>query len=222
MEKIYETIQAELAPFDASLVAVSKVQPAEKIERLYNCGQRVFGENRVQELLQKIPALPDDIQWHLIGQLQTNKVKDIIGKCAMIHAADRLKLVRKINEESAKQHVITPILIQLKIAKEESKAGYAFDDLIAELTQGVWDEFENIRPCGVMGMATFTSDRDQVRQEFTSLKRYFDEIKERFFSDQAEFREISMGMSGDYDIALEEGATLVRIGSKLFGQRNYS
>lgn len=222
MEARYQSILSELEPYAAQLVAVSKIQPVAKIQALYDFGHRIFGENRVQELLTKIPQLPEDVQWHLIGQLQTNKVKDIVGKCALIHGVDRLKLAKKINEESQKKDCITPILIQLKIGEEASKSGYAPEQLFAELNDGIWSKLTHIKPCGVMGMATFTDDTEQIRREFQELKSTFDTLKSDYFKDVDYFREISMGMSGDYPIALEEGATMVRIGSKLFGPRHYT
>ena len=217
--EIYEQILQELAPFGASLVAVSKRQPLDKIKSLYDLGHRDFGENRVQEFLEKYDALPLDLKWHLIGHLQTNKVKSIIGKVHLIHSVDRLKLAQKINEESATTGIQTSILLQIKIAQEESKFGYDFLELTEHLKNGKYAAFNHLDLRGVMGMATFSDDEELVRSEFKTLHDYFIELKSTYFKDNTAFTEISMGMSGDYLMALEEGATMVRVGSKLFGAR---
>ena len=219
MKSEYLEIHNNLLPFNAKLVAVSKRQPLDKIEDAYALGQRLFGENRVQEFLEKKDKLPEDIKWHLIGHLQTNKVKQIVGQCHLIHSLDRLKLAKVLNQESKITGVKTLVLIQIKIADEDSKFGYQFEALLQELAQGQYVGLENLVLCGVMGMATFTDDKTQIRAEFKKLKIYFDELKRRHFDANDQFREISMGMSGDYQIALEEGATIVRVGSKLFGTR---
>ncbi len=215
----YDELLKQLKPYKASVVAVSKRQPLEKIQTLYDLGHRDFGENRVQEFLEKYLQLPQDIKWHLIGHLQTNKVRSIIGKAHLIHSVDRLKLARKINEESSVINRRTPILLQLKIAQEESKFGYSFEALKSQLKDGTYDAFEYLDIRGVMGMATFTEDENQIRQEFNLLRMYFYELKQEFFHSSTSFKDISMGMSGDYPIALEEGATIVRIGSLIFGKR---
>jgi pyridoxal phosphate enzyme (YggS family) len=220
ISETYKQILQELAPFDASLVAVSKRQPLDKIKTLYDIGHRDFGENRVQEFLGKYDELPHDIKWHLIGHLQTNKVNSIIGKVHLIHSVDRLKLARKINEESANKDIHTPVLLQIKIAQEDSKFGYEFEELVEHLSEGHYSAFQHLDIRGVMGMATFTDNEILVRSEFKKLHQYFSELKSTYFKDHNSFHEISMGMSGDYTIALEEGATFVRIGSKLFGERD--
>ena len=215
----YSQVLDNLAPFEAALVAVSKRQPNEKVQALYELGHRDFGENRVQEFLSKIDILPKDIRWHLIGHLQTNKVRSIINKVTLIHSLDRLKLAKKINQESAEKKIKTAVLLQIKIAAEDSKFGYDFGTLKSEFAQDAYANFDGLVIQGVMGMATFTDNLDQVRQEFRQLKSYFTELKTNYFQDDQEFKTISMGMSGDYPIALEEGANLVRIGSTIFGPR---
>lgn len=213
------TILAELQPYQANLVAVSKTKSEKEILNLYKQGQRIFGENRVQELVQKAENLPKDIEWHEIGHLQSNKVKYIAPFVDTIHAVDSLKILKEINKQAKKHDRVIKCLLQFKIAEEDSKFGLDMDlgkELLNFLKENPMD---NISIAGVMGMATFTYDEEQVRQEFQNLKRIFDQIKSEWFPDEEGFREISMGMSGDYKIALEEGATLVRIGTLLFGKR---
>ena len=221
MESEYLEVLNDLSSYDAKLVAVSKRQPLTKINRLYDLGHRTFGENRVQEFLEKHHLLPRDIDWHLIGHLQSKKVKTIIGKVGLIHSVDRLKLAQTIHQFSQESEVRSRILLQIKIAEEDSKYGYAFEQLVEELKNNTYSPLDQLDICGVMGMATFTENQDQIRQEFKLLKNHFDQLKTLFFSSNDSFSEISMGMSGDYKIALEEGATMVRVGSKLFGVRTY-
>ncbi len=210
-----QQIKSELEPHGTSLVAVSKTRTSDEILGMYHKGQRIFGENRVQELVQKYEELPKDIEWHMIGHLQRNKVKYIAPFVTLIHAVDSIRLLEEINKQGAAHERIIPCLLQYKIAEEESKFGMgdsSFDNC-------PFDEFENVKIAGVMGMATFTSDSEQVRREFKKLKNIFNRLKENIFQDKSEFSEISMGMSGDYRIAIEEGSTMVRIGSLLFGNR---
>ena len=214
-----KTIQEKLAASNTKLVAVSKTKPVEQILDMYHQGQKVFGENRVQELVEKHAQLPKDIEWHLIGHLQTNKVKYIAPFVAMIHAVDSFKLLEEINKQAQKEDRIIPVLLQFRIAEEDSKYGLEISDAVLILESEALTTLENIQICGVMGMATFTHDLQQVRTEFQQLKRYFDLLKTRYFSQDLAFKEISMGMSGDYKIAIEEGSTMVRIGSLLFGNR---
>ena len=214
-----KTIQEKLAASNTKLVAVSKTKPVEQILDMYHQGQKVFGENRVQELVEKHAQLPKDIEWHLIGHLQTNKVKYIAPFVAMIHAVDSFKLLEEINKQAQKEDRIIPVLLQFRIAEEDSKYGLEISDAVLILESEALTTLENIQICGVMGMATFTHDLQQVRTEFQQLKRYFDLLKTRYFSQDLAFKEISMGMSGDYEIAIEEGSTMVRIGSLLFGNR---
>lgn len=208
-------------PEHVTLVAVSKTHPPEAIQTAYDAGQRIFGENKVQELVAKYEELPHDIEWHLIGHLQTNKVKYIADFVSFIHAVDSEKLLDEINKRAGKAERVIDVLLQVHIAEEDSKFG--FDD--AELTAFVSGtgivQYTNVRIRGLMGMATFTDDRDQVRREFQHLKRLFDQLKTSAFANSDHFDTLSMGMSGDFDIAIEEGSTMVRIGSTLFGARNY-
>ncbi|MBP3714699.1 MAG: YggS family pyridoxal phosphate-dependent enzyme [Phocaeicola sp.] len=217
---ILSSIKAEL-PKQVRLVAVSKYHPVEMIQEAYDAGQRLFGENHVQEMTQKYALLPKDIEWHFIGHLQTNKVKYIAPFVSLIHSVDSLKLLKEINKQAEKAQRIIPCLLQIHIAKEETKFGFSFDECREMLQQGEWKNLKNVQLCGVMGMGTFTDNVDQVRFEFHSLKDFFDEIKENVFSDNPSFREISMGMTDDYPIAIEEGSTLIRIGTKIFGERIY-
>lgn len=217
---ILSSIKAEL-PEQVRLVAVSKYHPVEMIQEAYDAGQRLFGENHVQEMTQKYALLPKDIEWHFIGHLQTNKVKYIAPFVSLIHSVDSLKLLKEINKQAEKVQRIIPCLLQIHIAKEETKFGFSFDECREMLQQGEWKNLKNVQLCGVMGMGTFTDNVDQVRSEFHSLKDFFDEIKENVFSDNPSFREISMGMTDDYPIAIEEGSTLIRIGTKIFGERIY-
>lgn len=217
---ILSSIKAEL-PKHVRLVAVSKYHPVEMIQEAYDAGQRLFGENHVQEMTQKYALLPKDIEWHFIGHLQTNKVKYIAPFVSLIHSVDSLKLLKEINKQAEKAQRVIPCLLQIHIAKEETKFGFSFDECREMLQQGEWKNLKNVQLCGVMGMGTFTDNVDQVRSEFHSLKDFFDEIKENVFSDNPSFREISMGMTDDYPIAIEEGSTLIRIGTKIFGERIY-
>ncbi|MEM9919923.1 MAG: YggS family pyridoxal phosphate-dependent enzyme [Bacteroidota bacterium] len=209
-------IREDLSPYNAQLVAVSKTRPDSAILDLYEKGQRIFGENRVQEVIQKQPALPDDIQWHLIGHLQTNKVKYIAPFVSMIHSIDSAKLLKEVNKQAARNDRTIDVLLQFKVAKEDTKYGFDWQSAVDLIESEAFRGLANIRLCGVMGMATFTDDQQQVRAEFQQLREWFERLKASYFSDQAHFKERSMGMSGDYKIALEEGSTMVRIGSLLF------
>ncbi len=216
---ILKEIQKEIAPFNAQLVAVSKTKPNEQILELYREGQRVFGENRVQELVKKEAVLPKDIKWHMIGHLQSNKVKYIAPFIDLIHSVDSLKLLKEINKQGKKNDRIISCLLEFKIGKEEAKAGLSINEGHSLLTSIQKDILPFVQIKGVMGMASFSNDKDQVRAEFRQLKNIFEEIKSHYFQMDLSFAIISMGMSGDYPIALEEGSTMVRIGTKLFGQR---
>jgi hypothetical protein len=211
-------LQAELPP-GVTLVAVSKTYPPEIIMKAYEAGQRDFGENRVQEVVAKQPLLPPDIRWHLIGHLQTNKAKYIAPFVSMVHSVDSVKLLQEINKEAARNNRIINCLLQIYIAEEDSKFGFTEEEVISMLKSNPPGLFKNIIIKGVMGMATFTDHREQVRQEFRKLKSIFGLLKSEFFGNSDDFCEISMGMSGDYDIAIEEGSTMVRIGSRIFGER---
>lgn len=206
-------IKAELG--NCTLVAVSKYRTIDELRELYDTGQRIFAENRVQELLKKMPELPDDIEWHLIGHLQTNKVKSIIGKVALIHSADSFKLLDEIQKQSEKRDIITPVLLQVHVAKESSKFGFDPSELIEEVRNGRLNQYSNISFRGVMSMATLTESDKLVHEEFRKTQEIFDQLKPLVPAPD-EFCERSMGMSNDYLIALEHGATMVRIGSKIF------
>jgi PLP dependent protein len=214
-----KTILHQLAPTQTRLIAVSKTHPPERILKLYEQGQRIFGENRVQELAAKYEALPKDIEWHLIGHLQTNKVKYIAPFVACIQSVDSGKLLAEIDKQAAKQDRVIDCLLQFHIAEEETKFGLNEAEASELLQSADFQAFNNVRITGVMGMATFTDDQVQVRREFRQLKRIFDNLKTRFFQNQPSFKEISMGMSGDYLLAVEEGSTMVRVGTLLFGER---
>lgn len=208
-------------PQQVRLVAVSKFHPKEAIEAAYTAGQRIFGESKVQELEEKYASLPKDIEWHFIGHLQTNKVKYIAPYIAMIHAVDTYKLLAEIDRQAAKAGRTISCLLEIHIAQEESKYGFSLQECRDMLDKGSWKGLKNIRICGLMGMATYTDDTDQIRNEFKTLHDFFLELKQKHFQDTDSFKEISMGMSHDYQLAIEEGSTLVRIGSKIFGERNY-
>ena len=216
---MYNKIIDELKVSGTTLVAVSKTKPQEAILDIYNQGQRIFGENRVQEVITKYEALPKDIEWHLIGQLQRNKVKYIAPFISMIHSVDSLKLLKEINKQAAKHERVIDVLLQVKIAEEDTKAGFSQQEVEEFLASDDLAQLSSIRVVGLMGMATFTDDLQQVRGEFGRLKAWFDQWKQAYFSEEESFREISMGMSGDYQIAVEEGSTMVRIGSLIFGSR---
>ena len=203
----------------ARLIAVSKTKPLEMLQEAYQGGQRIFGENKVQELVQKYEALPKDIEWHLIGHLQSNKVKYIAPFVAMIHGVDSYKLLENINKEGAKNQRVIPCLLQIFIAQEETKFGLNPDELYSLLEQLNQTPLPYVQIGGLMGMASNVADATQVSNEFKGLKNLFDKVKSQYFAHQASFKEISMGMSGDYPLAIKEGATLVRVGSLIFGER---
>jgi hypothetical protein len=209
-------------PEPVKLIAVSKTKPAQLLMEAYQHGQRAFGENKVQEMVWKHDQLPNDIEWHFIGHLQTNKVKYIVPFVHLIHGVDSYKLLKAIDKEARKVNRVIPCLLQFHIAEEETKFGFSPDEALAMLNSPEFCDLKNVRVSGVMGMATFTDDENQVRKEFSGLKLIFDWLKTGFFANDPEFKEISMGMSGDYLIAVEQGSTLVRIGSMIFGEREYS
>jgi PLP dependent protein len=209
--------QAETAQYGARLIAVSKTHSPEKIQEAYNAGQRMFGENKVQELVAKYEALPKDIQWHMIGHLQTNKVKVIAPFVSLIHSADSEKLLSEIDKQGVKAGRVIPCLLQVHIAEEETKFGFDEHELFDVALKNL-PAYRNVKVHGLMGMATLTEDQDQIRREFRHLKNLFEKLKAMNLP-YAEIKELSMGMSADYKIALEEGSTLVRIGSSLFGSR---
>lgn len=206
-------------PGDVCLVAVSKTKPVSALLQAYQVNQRIFGENKVQELCTKQAELPQDIQWHFIGHLQTNKVKQIAPFVSLIHSVDSLKLLRELNKEALKNNRIIHCLLEFHIATEESKFGLDYIEASAILDSAEYLKMENISIDGVMGMASFTDDLNLIHLEFRSLKHIFDKLKKAYFTQQDHFREISMGMSEDYQIAIREGSTMVRIGSSIFGTR---
>ncbi|MBL7826455.1 MAG: YggS family pyridoxal phosphate-dependent enzyme [Saprospiraceae bacterium] len=207
---------------NVKLVAVSKTHPVERILEVYQHGQRIFGENRAQEMQVKHSVLPKDIEWHMIGHLQTNKVKYIASFVQMIHSVDSLTLLLEINKQGQKYNRTIDCLLQFHIASETTKFGFDLSEAEALLKTAEFHELTNIRICGVMGMATFTDDKTLVRNEFKTLKTIFTHLKQTYFKDSDFFTEISMGMSDDWEIAVEEGSTMIRIGSLIFGNRSYN
>lgn len=206
-------------PGSVTLVAVSKTKPLELLKEAYAAGQRHFGENRVQELEEKYNALPKDICWHMIGHLQSKKVKTIAPFVHLIHGVDSFKLLAEINKQALKNNRTINCLLQFFIAQEETKFGFDLEEALEMLGSDEFAALKNVRLVGIMGMATFTDDADQIRTEFKTLASYFEQLKSTHFSNEPSFKEISMGMSDDYAIAIEEGSTMVRIGSAIFGGR---
>lgn len=214
----YQQIKSEL-PENVKLVAVSKTKPVEDILKLYDAGHRCFGENRAQELRDKHEALPKDIEWHFIGHMQTNKIKYIAPFVSLIHSVDSFNLLKEINKQAAKVDRVIPCLLQFFIAEEETKYGFDLEECKQMLESEEFKTFTNIQVVGVMGMGTFTDDKTQTQREFHHLSEIFKVLKENYFYNQPDFKEISMGMTDDYHIAIEEGSTIVRIGSAIFGAR---
>lgn len=209
----------QLGAVKVKLIAVSKTQPVEKVQEAYDAGQRIFGENQVQEMVDKYEHLPKDIEWHLIGHLQTNKVKYIAPFVNLIHSVDSLKLLQEINKQALKNNRVIDCLLQVYIADEETKFGLGYDELIELLRSDEFTELKNVRIVGVMGIATNTNSQKQIKEEFYELATLFNGLKEAFFKNNPEFKEISMGMSSDYMIAIEQGSTMIRVGSAIFGER---
>ncbi|MCQ2326511.1 MAG: YggS family pyridoxal phosphate-dependent enzyme [Bacteroidales bacterium] len=209
-------------PDNVCLIAVSKTKPVEAIQEAYDCGQRVFGENKAQEMRDKHAVLPHDIQWHMIGHLQENKIKYIIPYVTMIHSIDSLKLLKEVNKKAIQCERVVDCLIEMDISHEDSKFGLSIEELRDMLESEDFQAMNNVRICGLMGIGSITDDREKTRQEFRNLKNMFEDIRKEYFQDKEYFTHISMGMSGDYDIAIEEGSTFVRVGSKIFGERDYS
>ncbi len=209
----------ESLPPQVKVVAVSKFHPTEQIREAYDAGQRLFGESRVQELVGKQQELPGDIEWHFIGSLQRNKVKQIAPFVSLIHSLDSERLMREIEKQGAAFERVIPCLLQIHIAEEETKSGFTPEECRRFLEEGSWKQCPHLQIAGMMGMATYTDEHEQVRREFRLLRNLFDECKAKYFADDAAFRELSMGMSGDYPIALEEGSTLIRVGTLIFGER---
>lgn len=216
---MFQELLTKLSAAQVQMVAVSKTNPPDRILALYELGQRAFGENRVQEMLDKYEALPKDIEWHQIGHLQTNKVRFIAPFVHLIHAVDSLRLLQEIDRQAAKNDRIIDCLLQFYIAAEETKFGFVMEEATDMLQSEAFKSITHVRICGVMGMASFTEDEEKVKLEFRSLKAIFDNLKRQYFADQTAFKEISMGMSGDWEMAVSEGSTMVRIGSLIFGSR---
>lgn len=206
-------------PEGVSLLAISKYQPIEALQEAYDAGQRMFGENHIQEMAAKAASLPKDIQWHFTGHVQTNKIKYMAPFVNLIHAVDSFRLLREIDKHAAKHERCIDCLLQIHIAQEETKYGLTVDECRHLLANEPWRELQHIRITGLMAMGSNTDDMEQVRSEFKQIKNLFDELKEKYFLDEPSFCQISEGMTDDYPIAIEEGSTIVRIGSMIFGER---
>ena len=211
----------EQLPANVQLVAVSKFHPTEMIQQCYEQGQRIFGESHEQELRIKVPTLPKDIEWHFIGHLQTNKVKYIAPYISLIHAVDSFKLMKEIDKQAAHNNRIIRILLELHIAEEATKFGFSLADCRTLLEKGEWKDLKNIQICGLMCMASNTDNTEQVRKDFETARIFFEEIKEKYFPNDEAFCERSWGMTHDFQIAVNEGSTMVRIGTAIFGERQY-
>jgi pyridoxal phosphate enzyme (YggS family) len=223
MSSIQKNINQIVSAYPSvKLVAVTKTHPISVLQETYDGGYKIFGENKVQELTDKYDQLPKDIEWHLIGHLQTNKVKYIAPFVYMIHSIDSLKLLKEVNKRAAQNNRTIKILLQIDISNEATKFGMSEQECEDLLKSEEVKSFNNIKICGVMGMASFTDDETIIRNQFKSLKAFFDKLKIQFFSSSTAFKEVSMGMSGDYKIAIEEGSTIIRVGSSIFGNRNYT
>ena len=219
-KKIQEIIKS--IPANVTLVAVSKTKPISDLQEAYDGGQRVFGENKIQEMAEKFEALPKDIQWHMIGHLQSNKVKYMAHFVNLIHGIDKLKTLKEINKQAKKHNRIISCLLQAKIAQEETKFGLSFDEIEQLLKNPEFKELENIKIVGFMGMASFTDDQKQLNEEFASLNSFFQLHKTKTVTSNCQLETLSMGMSGDYNLAIKNGSSMIRVGSSIFGNRNYS
>ena len=209
-------------PENVTLVAVSKTKPVSDLQEAYNAGQRIFGENKIQEMVDKYDTLPKDIKWHMIGHLQSNKVKYMAHFVDLIHGVDKFSTLKEINKQAKKHDRIINCLLQAKIAEEDSKFGLAFNEIESILSSKEITELENIKIVGLMGMATFTNDEKQLKKEFSSLKNFFEKQKLKTETANCTLQTLSMGMSGDYKLAIENGSTMIRVGSSIFGHRNYN
>ena len=212
--KNIESIKAEFTS-DVTLVAVSKTKPIQDLMEAYEAGQRIFGENKIQEMTNKWEALPKDIEWHMVGHVQTNKVKYMAPYVKMIHAVHKMKLLKEINKQAKKENRVIDCLLQMKIAEEDSKYGMTKEEIIEFLADEQLKNYTNVKLRGLMGMATFTDDNEQIKREFTLLKNLYEQLKSSH-----NFDVLSMGMTGDYKIAIEQGSSMIRIGSKIFGARD--
>ena len=223
MSKVAENLKTVLAdlPSGVRLVAVSKFHPVEMLREAYDAGQRIFGESHVQELQQKVKEMPKDVEWHFIGHLQTNKVKYIAPYISMVEAVDSLKLLREIDKQAAKHDRVIRVLLELHIAEEETKYGLPLAACRELLTSGEWRELKHVQICGLMMMASYVEDEEQIRSEMMLARNFFDEVKQAYFADDDAFCERSWGMSHDYRIAVTCGSTMVRVGTTIFGPRVY-
>ena len=215
LQKLYGEL-----PKEVTLVAVSKTKPISDLQDAYDAGQRVFGENKVQEMCAKWEQLPKEINWHFIGHLQRNKVKYLAPFVDLIHGVESFRLLKEINKQAKKHNRVIDVLLQFFIANEETKFGLSFEEAQSILVDENLNELQNVRICGVMGMASFSNNQEQIREEFKTLKSIFDKLKFTFFDNETSFNVVSMGMSGDYKFAIEEGSTMIRVGSSIFGKRN--
>ncbi len=220
IQKNLKSIKSKL-PDNVKLVAVSKTKPNEDIIEAYNAGQRIFGENKVQELIRKYEELPKDIEWHFIGHLQTNKVKYIAPFVSMIHAVDSIKLLKFLSKEAIKNNRTIDYMLQLHIAKEDTKFGMNKQQVYDLINSDDFKNIKNVNLRGLMAMASYTDDKEQIKHEFGLIKNVFDNLKQEFFANKNDFNELSIGMSLDFELAIEYGSTMVRIGSNIFGIRNY-
>ena len=219
-QEVYKQI-VETIPTHVQLVAVSKLKPASEVMAAYELGQRHFGENWAQELKEKHEQLPKDIHWHFIGHLQTNKIKYIIPYVHLIHSIDSFHLLQEVDRQAARHGRVVGCLLQFHVATEETKFGFSMEECLQMLQSPEFSTLHNIEICGVMGMASLTDNNDQIHREFRTLHSYFERLKKEYFADSASFKEISMGMTEDYPIAIEEGSTMIRVGSAIFGARDY-
>lgn len=216
----YQQLKTLCNENSAKLIGISKVHPVEKIKEVYDWGHRDFGENKAQELQEKQPQLPDDINWHFVGHLQRNKVKYIAPFVHLIHSIDSLKVLKEVDKEAGKNNRVIDVLLQVKIAQEPSKFGFEESEVLSLVESEDFKKLPNIRICGLMGMASLTDDKTQVRSEFRFLRNLFEQLANDQFQDKSHFKELSMGMSGDYEEALAEGSTMIRVGSAIFGPRS--
>jgi len=223
MSSISDNLQKikDSLPENITLVAVSKKKPVKDLLEAYNAGQRIFGENKVQEMTKKWEQLPIDIQWHMIGHVQTNKVKYMAPFVSLVQGVESLKLLKEINKQAAKNDRIIPCLLQIHIAKEETKFGFDTEEVTTILETDTFKSLQNIKVVGLMGMATFTQDKNQIEKEFQQIKTFFDTLKLKQETQNLKLEILSIGMSGDYKIAIKNGSTMVRVGSAIFGERNY-
>lgn len=218
----YLTLKAYTDEQNVGLVAVSKTKPVSLLQEAYDLGQRQFGENKPQEMAEKQPQMPADVEWHFVGHLQRNKVKTIVPFVSLVHSVDSERLLDTINKEAAKQNRVVPVLFQMHISQDESKYGYTYEGLRQQLKEKGPEQYPNVAIRGLMGIATLTDDETLIQQEFRQLREFHEELKAGHFANDAGFCELSMGMTGDYKLAIAEGSTFIRVGSYIFGERQYA